>query len=295
MKEIINYALYGEDEHELFTHYLHIENIKVRSEIHGWKFRPHQHHNLQQFFYIEEGGGYVLIEDKEYPISSHSIIVIPSLTIHGFSFLPETKGWVLTIPDLYLQKTFKEEPTILEDISTKALFTFNDENLQQEFKFLLSSMEKEHVKATTIHRLNSRCLATLLMTKIIYINPVTDIKLKPTTSKKDFIFHEFRELINRNFKKRLTVSEYAALLNITPTHLNRICRKTLNVSASDLINERALNEAKRLLIYTSMTVSEISYELGYLEPAHFSKSFSKNINQTPSGFRKNLTKISNSD
>lgn len=287
--KILNYALYGEEEHELFTNYLHIENIKVRSEIHGWKFRPHQHHNLQQFFYIEEGGGHVLIEDIEYPIYSNSIIVIPSLTIHGFSFLPETKGWVLTIPDLYLQKTFKDEPTILEDINKKTLFTCSNKVFQQEFKFLLSSMEKEHVKATTIHNLNLRCLATLLMTKIINVNPVIHNKQKPTISKKDFIFHGFREHINNNFKKRLAVSEYAELLNITPTHLNRICRKTLDVSASDLIHERTVIEAKRLLIYTSMAINEISYELGYLEPAHFSKFFHVKTGKTPSNFRNNLT------
>lgn len=290
MKKILNYALYGEEEHELFTNYLHIENIKLRSEIHGWKFRPHQHHNLQQFFYIEEGGGYVLIEGKEHPIYSNSVIVIPSLTIHGFIFSPDTKGWVLTIPDLYLQKTFKEEPTILENISKKALFTCSDEAFQQELRFLFSSIEKEHVQETTIHSLNLRCLSTLLMTKIININPVIHNKLKPVTSKKDFIFHDFRVLINENFKNRLAVAEYADLLHITPTHLNRICRNTLDVSASGLINERTFNEAKRLLIYTSMTISEISYELGYLEPSHFSKSFHKHINQTPSNFRKNITK-----
>tara|TARA_R110002050_G_scaffold247843_1_gene385624 strand:+ start:4461 stop:5345 length:885 start_codon:yes stop_codon:yes gene_type:complete len=288
MKEIVNYVLYGEEEHELFTNYLHIENIKVRSEIHGWKFRPHQHHNLQQFFYIEEGGGYILIEDKEYPIHANSIIVIPSLTIHGFNFLPETKGWVLTIPELYLQKTFIDEPTIIEDINKKALFSCTDKVAQQEFKFLLSSMEKEHTKATAIHGLNLRCLATLLITKIININPVIFNNTKPITNKKQFIFKAFRELIDKCFKKRLAVADYAKLLAITPTHLNRICRNTLDVSASDLLNERTFIEAKRLLIYTSMTISEISYELGYMEPAHFSKSFHKNIGQTPSSFRKNL-------
>ncbi|MDX2369016.1 MAG: helix-turn-helix domain-containing protein [Colwellia sp.] len=288
MKKIINYVLYGEEEHELFTNYLHIENIKVRSEIHGWKFRPHQHHNLQQFFYIEEGGGHVLIEDTEYPIYSNSIIVIPSLTIHGFNFLLETKGWVLTIPDLYLQKAFKDEPTIIEEISKKALFNCTDKAFQQEFKFILSLMEKEHVKATAIHSLNLRCLATLLITKIIHVNPDTHKIPKQTISKKQFIFQNFRGLVNENFKTRLSVTDYSSLLNITPTHLNRICRNTLDVSASDLIHERTLIEAKRLLLYTSMTISEISYELGYIDPAHFSKFFHRKITQTPSDFRKHL-------
>lgn len=289
MKKILNYVLYGEKEDELFTNYLHIENIKVRSEIHGWRFRPHQHHNLQQFFYIEEGGGQVLIEDTEYPIYSNSIIVIPSLAIHGFNFLLETKGWVLTIPDLYLQKTFKDEPTIIEEISKKALFNCTDKTFQQEFKFILSSMEKEHTKATAIHNLNLRCLATLFITKIINVNPDIHESPKQTTSKKQFIFHGFREFINKKFKTRLSVADYASLLNITPTHLNRICRDILNVSASDLIHERTLIEAKRLLIYTSLTINEVSYELGYIDPAHFSKFFHRKTTQTPSSFRKNLT------
>ncbi len=261
----------------------------LTSEIHGWKFRPHQHHNLQQFFYIEEGSGHVLIEDTEHSIHSNSIIVIPALTIHGFNFSLETKGWVITIPDLYLQKTFKNEPTIIEEISRKAIFTCTDNILQQEFKFLLSSMEKESSKTTTIHNLNLRCLATLLITKIINISPNSEKSSKSTVSKKQFIFHRFRELINENFKERLSVAAYANLLNITPTHLNRICRNILDVSASDLIHERAIIEARRLLIYTSMTVNEVAYELGYIDPAHFSKFFQRKSAQTPSSFRKNLT------
>lgn len=288
MKEIPNYVLYGEEEHELFSNYLHIENIRVRSQLHGGKFRPHQHHNLHQFFYIDEGGGFVLMEDKEYPIFDNSIIVIPSLTIHGFNFLPNTKGWVLTIPDLYLQKILGDEPAILEDISKKILFNCDDDDFQSEFRYLLSSIEKEQTNTSSIHNLTLRCLATLFITKVITLKPTNHESSKIVTSKKQIIFHEFRVLINTKFKERYSVADYASLLNITPTHLNRVCRSILNVSASDLIHERTITEAKRLIIYTSMTISEISYELGYNEPAHFSKFFHIKTNQTPSDFRKNL-------
>jgi AraC-like DNA-binding protein len=142
---------------------------------------------------------------------------------------------------------------------------------------------------TTIHCLNLRCLATLLITKIINLNPDNNRNQKTVIKKKQFIFHEFRILIDEKFKHRLTIADYASLLNITATHLNRICRNTLDVSASDLIHERMLIEAKRLLIYTSMTINEVSNELGYLESAHFSKFFHRKIGQTPSNFRQNLT------
>lgn len=77
MKNIPNYVLYGEKENDLFPDYLHIESIRARSLQHGWKFRPHLHHNLYQFFFISKGGGHVLIEEEQYPLADNLLIVMP--------------------------------------------------------------------------------------------------------------------------------------------------------------------------------------------------------------------------
>ncbi|MBL4801097.1 MAG: helix-turn-helix domain-containing protein [Emcibacter sp.] len=291
MTQIPNYVLYGEKETELFTSYLHIESIKARSRYHDWKFRAHQHQNLHQFFYIEKGGGgYAIIEGEKYPINDNLLIGIPSLTVHGFVFVPETKGWVLTIPDQYLQTILKDDLLLLEHIGQKIMFQCEDSLEQREFQDIFGSIEKEHEDMAVAYGLTLRCLATLLMTKIVRCQPAVDNVPKVATSQKQILLQRFRRLINMKFKKRLLVAEYAMELHITPTHLNRICRTILNISASELINQRSLLEAKRLLIYTSVTIAEISYELGFCDPAHFSNFFHNKTTDKPSDFRKNFLK-----
>jgi len=288
MKNIPNYILYGEDESELFNDYLHIESIRARSQHHGWKFRPHRHHNLYQFFYILKGGGYTLIEGQRNILTDNIIIGIPPLTIHGFNFQPDTTGWVLTIPDLYLQNVLKDNLLLLEHINQKIIYQCTNHDMRNDIQYLFTSIAKEHAGIKSASDLALRCLTTLLITKISRLHPPAENQPKEITSQKQILLRNFQNMINVHFRERLSVAKYARDLNITPTHLNRICRSILDISASELLYERSLLEAKRLLIYTSMTIAEISYELGYCDPAHFSKFFHKKVTQKPSEFRRSF-------
>jgi len=289
MKNIPNYILYGEEETELFNDYLHIESIQLRSQYTGGIFRAHQHHNLYQFFFISLGGGYARIEGKEYILTENMVIHVPPLTIHEFNFFPDTNGWVLTIPDVYIQNILKDNFLSLEHISQKIIFPFENNTTQKDVEYLFSSIAKEHAEMDRAYNVTLRCLTTLLLTKIIRCFPPMNTPPQATTSRKQILLHSFQNMINEKFKNRLSVTEYANELHITPTHLNRVCRAILNISASELIYQRSLMEAKRLLIYTSMTITEISYDLGYCDAAHFSKFFHTKSRQKPSDFRRAYT------
>ena len=291
MQNIPNYALYGEKESELFTDYLHIESIRARSLGHGWKFRPHQHHNLHQFFYIAKGGGKALIEKNEHQITDNMLIGVPPLTIHGFSFLPRTKGWVITIPDIYLQDLLKNDVLLYEHLNKVIIFQDKSHKSQKEFQQIFSSIKRERQSTELAYSLTLRSLASLLLAKIVRLNPITTNHPIMDSSRKQIILRSFQKKLNKKFKKRLLVADYAAELNITPTHLNRICKAILDVSASELIQERSLLEAKRLLIYTTITIAEISAELGFCDPGHFSKFFHNKVLQKPSDFRKIFMKM----
>lgn len=292
MKEIPNYILYGEEESELFSDYLHIESIRARSQNYGWKFRPHQHHNLHQFFFILKGGGLAIIEGKEHPMTDNMIIGIPPISVHGFNFMPDTRGWVLSIPDLYLQNILKDDLLLLEHINQKIIYQCDDKNLLKEFQYLFRSIEKERGSMAPSYGLTLRSLATLLITKIVRMHSLVAKLPSEATSQKQILLRNFQSLINAKFKDRLSVADYARELSITPTHLNRICKAIINISASELIHERSVLEAKRLLIYTSITIAEISYELGFCDPSHFSKFFHNKSTQKPSDFRKTFMKLS---
>jgi len=78
---------------------------------------------------------------------------------------------------------------------------------------------------------------------------------------------------------------YADKIGITATHLNVLCRNAVNQSALDIIHERALLEAKRNLVYTTMTISEVSYVLGFSDPAYFTRFFKRQSALSPKDFR----------
>ena len=82
-----------------------------------------------------------------------------------------------------------------------------------------------------------------------------------------------------------TVSDYAAALSITPTHLSRLTRAATGHAASQLILDRIIREARRNLVYTNLPVSTIAYALGFNDPAYFSRLFSGATGLSPRGFR----------
>lgn len=83
--------------------------------------------------------------------------------------------------------------------------------------------------------------------------------------------------------------EYAALLYVTPNYLNAFCRHMLGKSAGEIIRNRVLLEAKRLLINADMSIAAIAYQLNFADNSYFTKFFKKYAGVTPEEFRKNIT------
>ena len=109
----------------------------------------------------------------------------------------------------------------------------------------------------------------------------SDTRLNP-------IVFTFRKAVDQNFKRLKTVEEYADLLHITPGHLNKVCLQHLKKNASMIIKERIMLEAKRLIIYSGKTITEIAYELHFTDSSNFSRFFSSMQQEAPVEFRKRL-------
>ncbi|MEH6617909.1 MAG: helix-turn-helix domain-containing protein, partial [Porticoccus sp.] len=99
-------------------------------------------------------------------------------------------------------------------------------------------------------------------------------------------FNQFTLLINQDFSAHRKVESYARELGITAPYLNNLCQQLVQKNALHLIHERLLLEAKRNLIYTVLSISEIAYQLGFSDPAYFTRFFKRLTNQSPKEFRK---------
>ncbi|RZL54719.1 MAG: AraC family transcriptional regulator [Pedobacter sp.] len=100
------------------------------------------------------------------------------------------------------------------------------------------------------------------------------------------ILRNFQHLIEENYTKLRLPKQYAALLYITPNHLNALCNDFLGASAGKLIRDRIILEAKRLLINLDLRVAEIAEKLNFEDQSYFVKFFKKYEGITPDKFRK---------
>jgi AraC-like DNA-binding protein len=134
-----------------------------------------------------------------------------------------------------------------------------------------------------------------------YVTEMTHfaLKLKPSEelyqhpNAKQRMTAIFTELLERQFPienphQRLSLrsaSDFANQLAVHVNHLNRANKETTGKTTTDLIAERLVTEAKKLLKHTSWNIAEIGYCLGFEDPAHFNNYFKKLTHSSPSAFR----------
>lgn len=106
------------------------------------------------------------------------------------------------------------------------------------------------------------------------------------TSRTVCLVRQFQDLVEREYQNHPKISEYAARLGITPSHLNDTVKKVTGQPASEHIKQRVVVEAKRRAFFGNTSAKEIAYELGFDSEAHFSKYFKTNTGQTFSAYRK---------
>ena len=112
-------------------------------------------------------------------------------------------------------------------------------------------------------------------------------QIADTSGRGDFeLFSRFRVKVERHYKEQWQVGQYAGLLRVAPARLNRLCLKLAGKSPFEIAQERLMLEACRKLTYVPARVASIAYELGFQDPAYFSRLFKKLMGVTPKEFRR---------
>jgi AraC family transcriptional activator of pobA len=100
----------------------------------------------------------------------------------------------------------------------------------------------------------------------------------------------FRALIETAFREGWCLADYAAALNVSQSRLRNACLSVTDQSPIQIVHARVVLEAKRQLRYTSQSVCEIAYALGFEDPAYFTRFFSQRTGLSPRAFRSRLAR-----
>ncbi|MCF0072185.1 AraC family transcriptional regulator [Dyadobacter sp. CY261] len=101
-------------------------------------------------------------------------------------------------------------------------------------------------------------------------------------------FRKFTRLVEEHYKSKHTVADYADFLCMAPKTITHKFNRLRLPQPNEVIKNRIILEAKRLLVHTSLTAKEIAYDLGYNDPAYFSRQFQTKTGESPSSFRANF-------
>ena len=96
----------------------------------------------------------------------------------------------------------------------------------------------------------------------------------------------FEKLIEQHFVSKKLPSFYAAMLNVSPNYLNKLCKEETGQTAGDLIRKQITIEAQRFLHFTNYSINEIADKLGFENVSYFVTFFKKQTQKTPEQFRK---------
>lgn len=286
-----------EKEIEIAQYHLHKEHPeKLQFEIYDLKAyleRSCKHaqvahsHSFYQILWIFNEGGTHYIDFDAHPVKENSLFFISKNQIHYFDAEASHEGILIHFNENFLMQSdvdiflkynvFTKKDKSCHCISgdlivaAKAFIELIKRELENKTDFGHAQIVRYLLKSLLI-----------VMERTQHENNGNDIRL---TSQYELQYLQFRELIESHYDKAYTVSQYAGLLHISRKTLTTITKNIVAKSPSELIAERIVLEAKRLLSFTPLKVNEIAYKLGFEDPSYFVKYFKRHLNLSPIDYR----------
>ncbi len=280
------YWLYGECLTDRFPDALHIEPIVARSALHGWTIQPHFHHQLFQFFLIVGGGGQTRIDGRDHPLAPGSALLLPPATIHEFHFIVGTEGFVASVAETSLKRLFDAEPEARSLLGVPALLEARPEEAQMQALATLMRLAMSEFGANRANReFALAAYADLIASWFSRAARGLRAGGEPAKDGRAGLVRRFIERVETRFQSHEQLTEHARALGVSVPHLSRSCRQVLGHSAARVLQDRLMIEARRDLVYTSLTIAQISFRLGFSDPAYFSRFFAKRAGLSPSDYR----------
>jgi len=275
------FKLYGETAAWPTPDLIHCESIPERSRLHEWEIKPHRHADLVQLLYVQGGTAVLEVEGAVNRVETPSLQVVPALSVHGFSFSQDIQGHVLSLALRLVEQL--SGPLDSQVLMSAACYPVGAERRYLDALFESIGQEYSHQEPG-----RDLMLQSLISVLLVWISRQALQQSQAEASQPDrgrAHLQGFTQLLEAQFRQHLPIEHYAERLGISAAHLNALCRRLAGQSALQMVNQRLLLEAKRCLVYTAMTINQVSDSLGFSEPAYFSRFFKRGTGQSPKQFR----------
>jgi len=271
-----------ENEKDFYVNNLREHILHNKSKI----TKPHKHNSYLCLLFTK-GIGTHEIDFNTYTVKSGSLFVISPGKTHHWELSDDVDGFIFTHTkdayDLHYSHNMIANFPFFQSIQNSPLIEL-ETNQVIEIASLFESMLSEYQNQEMLKHQVLVSYSDIIYARLSRIYLKDDIEQIVNHSLYSQKFNELEKLIEENFMKEKSPSQYASMMNITPKHLNRITQSIIGKTTSEVILDRILLEAKRIMLHTSKSFSEIAIGLGYEDYAYFSRLFKNKTGFTPSQF-----------
>lgn len=250
--------------------------------------KPHRT-NFYHILWIQKGKNKHTIDFNTMELQSNSLLFVNKNIVQVFDKKSKLQGKAIFFTDAFFCKSEKDNHYLISNPLFNNPNSIAQIKLDDDFKSLLTMLfqlleielqkEKDDYQSDILKK---HLHTILLLSEREYQKQfLSDFKINTDN---DLVL-QFKRNIENLFRTQKKVSDYSGQMGVSEKRLNQATTNVLGKSPKEIINDRIILEAKRLLVYTSSNIKEISYFLGFEEPTNFIKFFKKHNNSTPIAFR----------
>jgi AraC-like DNA-binding protein/quercetin dioxygenase-like cupin family protein len=267
----------------------YLKTFEAHLQEHAFIQKPHKH-DFYILIFITQGSGTHTIDFQTYPVEANSVFFLSPGQVHAWQLSADTEGFVIFFSsEFYLfghpQKKLFQFP-FFNVLLYKPLLLLSEKG-KLEIIDIINLIRKEYESRNWKQEDVLRDFLDILLIKLTRFyqhNYASAINQAGALTE----LQHLENLIDHYYKAHKPVSFYAEALAQTAKQLNELCKQALGKTTTELIQDRIVLEAQRLLIHSDLTIMQIAAELGYFDNSYFSRFFKKKTGKTPEQFRQEM-------
>lgn len=258
------------------------------------EFDKEHKHDFFEIIWIKNGTGVHRIDLEDHHYNGAALFILAPGQIHKIEQHSESEGYVVK----FLPSLFKSEDDFYDYVLDTCLFDANTScpiiSISEKYSDIIEDLFFKMLKEFQQPDIDSEQIfvayLNILITHINRLKRTTKVDSTFLNDPQYALFRTFKLALEKNYREEHSVQGYADMLAITARTLNTIAKKYADRSAGEVIQDRLLLEAKRSLHHEYKNVKEICYDLGFEDPAYFTRFFKKHTGVSPIQYKEQLLK-----
>lgn len=253
---------------------------------------PHRH-TYYEILFVEEGQGFHEIDFHSYAVHGPGVHFLTPGQVHLLTFSSSFQGFIVAFSeDFYTFYNPVGQPLsqlpFFQPARRQPIISISEAE-KRYFRNILENMVSDHLSNEADQTLIGKYLGVFLQKCAVLSLSQAQPEDSGAQTLPELV-GRFQEMVEKNFRQMHEVQQYANALSVSPDYLSKITKKYLGTPSQEYILDKLLLEAKRLLVFTSLSSKEIAYHIHLDDPSYFSRIFKKKTGLTPNEYREQVRK-----